>query len=103
MLAGWTVTETGRQPWVIHGLLRTRDAVSPSLTGFDVALSLAVYLVVYLFVFGFGLILLLRLMRTIPTAHDGPGTEASAILGCQRPLAAGMPTEADAPWTPGLP
>ena len=97
VLAGWTVTETGRQPWVIYGLLRTRDAVSPSLTGFDVALSLAIYVVVYLFVFGFGLILLLRLMRTIPIEHDGPAPEASAILGGQRPLAAGMPTEADAP------
>lgn len=97
VLAGWTVTETGRQPWVIYGLLRTRDAVSPSLTGFDVALSLAIYVVVYLFVFGFGLILLLRLMRTIPIEHDGPAPETSAILGGQRPLAAGMPTEADAP------
>jgi len=26
--AGWTVTETGRQPWVIHGVMRTRDAVT---------------------------------------------------------------------------
>jgi cytochrome d ubiquinol oxidase subunit I len=27
--AGWTVTEVGRQPWVIHGVLRTADAVTP--------------------------------------------------------------------------
>jgi cytochrome d ubiquinol oxidase subunit I len=27
--AGWTVTEVGRQPWIIYGILRTRDAVSP--------------------------------------------------------------------------
>ncbi len=27
--AGWTVTEVGRQPWVIHGILRTADAVTP--------------------------------------------------------------------------
>ena len=97
VLAGWTVTETGRQPWVIYGLLRTRDAVSPSLTGFDVALSLAIYIVVYLFVFGFGLALLLRLMRTIPIEHDGPAPEASALLGGQRPLAAGIPAEGEAP------
>ena len=97
VLAGWTVTETGRQPWVIYGLLRTRDAVSPSLTTFDVALSLAVYVLVYLFVFGFGLIMLLRLMRTIPSESDGPSPDASAILGGQHPLAAGMPTEKDSP------
>jgi cytochrome d ubiquinol oxidase subunit I len=91
VLAGWTVTETGRQPWVIYGLMRTRDAISPSLTGFDVALSLAIYVLVYLFVFGFGLVLLLRLMRTIPTPHDDPAPEASAVLGGQRPLAGGIP------------
>ena len=38
VLAGWTVTEVGRQPWVVYGLLRTSHAVSPSLTTFDVAL-----------------------------------------------------------------
>ena len=48
VIAGWTVTEVGRQPWVVYGLLRTRDAVSPSLTGSDVLLSLALYIVVYL-------------------------------------------------------
>ena len=26
--AGWTVTEVGRQPWIIYGILRTKDAVS---------------------------------------------------------------------------
>ena len=27
--AGWTVTEVGRQPWIIYGVLRTRDALTP--------------------------------------------------------------------------
>lgn len=27
--AGWTVTEVGRQPWIIYGIMRTKDAVSP--------------------------------------------------------------------------
>ena len=27
--AGWTVTEVGRQPWIIHGVMRTADAVTP--------------------------------------------------------------------------
>jgi len=27
--AGWTVTEVGRQPWIVHGVLRTADAVTP--------------------------------------------------------------------------
>ena len=33
VLAGWTTTEVGRQPWTVYGLLRTADSVSPSLTG----------------------------------------------------------------------
>jgi cytochrome bd ubiquinol oxidase subunit I len=66
VLAGWTVTEVGRQPWVVHGLLRTRDAVSPSLTGADVLLSLALYIVVYLIVFGAGIFYMVRLARAGP-------------------------------------
>ena len=29
MEAGWTVTEVGRQPWIINGVMRTADAVTP--------------------------------------------------------------------------
>ena len=45
VLAGWTTTEVGRQPWTVYGLLRTADSVSPSLTGLDVALSFGGYIV----------------------------------------------------------
>jgi cytochrome d ubiquinol oxidase subunit I len=66
VLAGWTVTEVGRQPWVVYGLMRTRDAVSPSLTGMDVALSLVLYVLVYLIVFGAGIFYMARLARQGP-------------------------------------
>ncbi|MGO9421654.1 cytochrome ubiquinol oxidase subunit I [Roseiarcus sp.] len=46
VLAGWTTTEAGRQPWVVYGLLRTADAVAP-VTADAVTLSLAVFVVVY--------------------------------------------------------
>ena len=36
VLAGWFTAEVGRQPWVVYGLLRTKDAVTPSLTTRDV-------------------------------------------------------------------
>src|SRR5690349_8966092 len=39
VLAGWTTTEVGRQPWTVYGLLRTADSVTPSLTGHDVLVS----------------------------------------------------------------
>ena len=46
ILAGWTVTETGRQPYVVYGLLRTADAVSPVAAG-AVFGSLALFVTVY--------------------------------------------------------
>ena len=69
VLAGWTVTEVGRQPWVVHGLMRTRDAVSPSLTGADVLTSIVLYVVVYLIVFGAGIFYMVRLARAGPPEH----------------------------------
>jgi cytochrome d ubiquinol oxidase subunit I len=66
VLAGWIVTEVGRQPWVVYGVLRTRDAVSPVPAG-AVATSLIAYMVVYAVVFTAGALFILRLMA------EGPG------------------------------
>jgi len=63
VLAGWTTTEVGRQPWTVYGLLRTADSVSPSLTGADVLLSLLGYMVVYLIMFPTGYVMMRRLVR----------------------------------------
>ena len=69
LLAGWTVTEVGRQPFTVYGLLRTADSVSPvGLPG--VAASLAAFVVVYPIVFGAGLVFLLRLVRRPPTVGE---------------------------------
>ena len=67
VLAGWMVTEVGRQPWVVQGVLKTRDAVSPVTTG-EVATSLIVYILVYSVVFTAGAIFILRLMAEGPVA-----------------------------------
>lgn len=80
VLAGWVTTEVGRQPWVVYGLLRTRDAVTPSLSASDVALSLLVYVVAYVAIFGAGLYFMARLVRT--------GFEADAELKPDAPVAA---------------
>ena len=63
VLAGWVTTEVGRQPWVVYGLLRTADAVTPSLSAGDVAVSFLVYIVAYVLIFGVGLVILGRLVR----------------------------------------
>jgi cytochrome d ubiquinol oxidase subunit I len=45
--AGWVMTEMGRQPWIVFGLQRTEDAVSPNVSTGMVALSLLLFAVVY--------------------------------------------------------
>ena len=46
VMAGWTLAEVGRQPWIVYGLMRTGDAVSP-VPSSSVTLSLLAFLVVY--------------------------------------------------------
>jgi cytochrome d ubiquinol oxidase subunit I len=78
LLSGWVVTETGRQPYTVYGLLRTADSVSPiALPG--VAVSLAAFVVVYVLVFGVGTAYLLRLMAAPPHAGE-PGLDPDAPI-----------------------
>lgn len=69
VLSGWVVTEVGRQPFTIYGLLRTADSASP-LDAPAVAGSLIAFAVVYFSVFGAGIWYLLRLMKKPPEAHE---------------------------------
>ena len=50
MVAGWYVTEVGRQPWLVFGLLRTDDAASLITSG-NIELTLVTYLLLYLVLF----------------------------------------------------
>lgn len=81
-------TEMGRQPWVIYGLLRTRDAVSLHST-LQMAISLLVFIVVYCAVFGVGYYYIFRLIKKGPQ----PVTElTSQTAGTPaRPLSAAEP------------
>lgn len=65
VIAGWIVTEVGRQPWVIQGLLRTSDAASP-IDAVGVGASLIAFIVVYFLVFGAGTVYILRKMAGSP-------------------------------------
>jgi cytochrome bd ubiquinol oxidase subunit I len=75
VIAGWTTTEVGRQPWTVYGLTRTADSYSPSLTGANVLLSLLLYIAVYLFIYPVGLSVMLRIVRRGPVA----ATEAAPV------------------------
>ena len=85
LLAGWFVTEIGRQPWTAYGVIRTAESVSPAILGPQVAWSLLAFVVMYTFVFGSGSYYILKLIgKGIPAANDkeqyyGHGIEASVI------------------------
>jgi cytochrome d ubiquinol oxidase subunit I len=82
VIAGWVVTEVGRQPWTVYGLLRTSQSVTPSLTGANVAISLLGYMAVYLFIYPTGVFLMWRVVR------KGPAAEAeTATIEAGRPKA----------------
>ena len=70
VLAGWFTAEVGRQPWVVYGLLRTADAVTPSLTGRDVLISLTGYVLVYAVLVGFGLRYIYKLLYRGPAEAE---------------------------------
>lgn len=80
VLAGWIVTELGRQPYIVHGVLRTSEALSP-VPGTPVALSLAAFVFVYLFVFGAGAYYIARLIGKGPVTDE----EAYGTHGVKRP------------------
>ncbi|OYX48225.1 MAG: cytochrome ubiquinol oxidase subunit I [Alphaproteobacteria bacterium 32-64-14] len=92
VLAGWIAAEVGRQPYVVYGVLRTADAVSPVPAG-SVATSLLVFMVVYAIVFSAGALYILRLMAAGPDTDEPPPKETSEPPGS--PLATGVKSAAD--------
>lgn len=70
VLAGWFVTDIGRQPWVIHGIMRTSEAVTPSLSGWMALFSLIGFILVYAVIFAAGLYYLVRLIQAGPEALE---------------------------------
>jgi cytochrome d ubiquinol oxidase subunit I len=72
VIAGWVTTEVGRQPFTVHGLLRTAESVS-RLQAPAVAVSLLAFITVYFIVFGAGVFYILRLMSQSPQrGEEGP-------------------------------
>jgi cytochrome d ubiquinol oxidase subunit I len=89
VIAGWVVTESGRQPWLAHGIIRTADAVSP-VAAESVAFTLALFVVVYTIVFSMGIFFINRLIEAGPqpppvTDDEGlPNRPISAAGGAVR-------------------
>ena len=62
VIAGWTVTESGRQPWLVSGILRTADAASP-VPAASIMTTLVLFVLVYGVVFSMGIYYINRLIR----------------------------------------
>lgn len=76
ILAGWIVTEVGRQPYVVYGNMLTRQAVS-AITSHEVSISLLSFLVSYAIVFSAGIYYIMKLVKLGPNSgdwHDTYGT-----------------------------
>lgn len=94
VLAGWTTTEVGRQPWTVYGLFRTADSVPPSLTGSDVLISLLGYMAVYLIIFPAGFFVMARMIRKGPDAGESDSPIESGRPS--RPITVELHSEGDA-------
>ncbi len=84
VIAGWVTTESGRQPWIVQGLMRTADASSP-VAGGSVAFTLALFLIAYAVVFSFGIYYINRL---IARGLGDAAAKAIEPLGSASPIAA---------------
>jgi cytochrome d ubiquinol oxidase subunit I len=74
--AGWILTEAGRQPWVVYGLLKTEDAVSSTVSAWTVGLSLGVFVSLYAALGAVDFYLMRRYARLDPPAV-GPDEEGA--------------------------
>jgi cytochrome d ubiquinol oxidase subunit I len=68
--AGWWAAEVGRQPWIVYGLLRTAQGLSPVVTAGQVAASIAMFTLVYLLLFAVFVFLLNEKIRHGPDDGD---------------------------------
>lgn len=94
-LTGWFTAEVGRQPWTVYGLLRTADAITPSLTGAQVLATIIIFVVVYAIIFVAGVTYIFRLLLRgpVPIPLFEPGE-----TNPKRPLS----IPGDSPGAPGI-
>jgi cytochrome d ubiquinol oxidase subunit I len=68
---GWLLTELGRQPWIVYGLMKTSDAVSPNATAGTVLFSLIGFALLY------GVLMAADVYLLVKYAKSGPVEEAA--------------------------
>src|SRR6516164_7598179 len=75
--AGWLLTESGRQPWIVQGIMLTKNGISPSLSTTWIAISLAAFVLVYAVIATIELLLMLKYSRKpLPPPRAAPEADA---------------------------
>ena len=76
--AGWFLTESGRQPWIVQGLMLTKNGVSPSVGFSSIVISLVIFVLLYVALALVDLVLMLRYSRRDLEPLPGPADGADA-------------------------
>jgi cytochrome bd ubiquinol oxidase subunit I len=79
--AGWLLTESGRQPWIVQGLQKTVNANSPAVTSTDIWISLIVLVLAYMVLGAADVFLMLRYSRRGLAAADAEAAEPTDVPG----------------------
>ena len=75
--AGWLLTESGRQPWIVQGIMLTKNGISASVSTADIAISLAAFVLLYAALGTIDLLLMLRYSREqLPPARTAADQDA---------------------------
>lgn len=74
--SGWIMTEIGRQPWTVFGLMQTKDSVSPSVTGGQILFSLIAFTLIYAVLGAVMAYLFVKVIKKGPN-EDGAGADHS--------------------------
>jgi cytochrome d ubiquinol oxidase subunit I len=78
LISGWYVTEIGRQPWLVHGVLTTAQAASQVPAG-NIALSLAMYLTLYVALLSAYVSVVFYLAKKAVNGGHEPGTDLKGM------------------------
>src|SRR6185437_16083144 len=78
--AGWLLTENGRQPWIVQGLMKTAVANSPSVSATDIWISLIAFVLVYILLGAADLFLMLRYSKRGLEGEEELGAAAAPAM-----------------------
>jgi cytochrome d ubiquinol oxidase subunit I len=70
--SGWLLTEVGRQPWIVFGLQRTENAISPNLTPGTILFTLIAFTLIYGVLMAVDIYLLAKFATNIETGQEAP-------------------------------